>query len=483
MRSETSSTRAREGDPLNNGNSIIEINDLYVNFYTKSGVVKALDGININIFQGETFGLVGESGCGKSVTANCVLNLIASPPGKIEKGSIVYHTDHMLELEDKYRETAHTLGEQDPEALALKSQIAQEAIQNNVLTWDKEKLQGFRGKTVSMIFQEPMTALNPVFRCGDQISESLLLHEKPELAKAVLRSIDARVKAIDEYHHESREQTAKGELKCMKCGAISAVEAERCPQCGGSFTSDSLRALEKTKLLFYRRFYVKMTKTPNARSLRYAAKVPILRRYYKLTKQEATTRTEMLLRLVRIPDPRNVVTSYPHELSGGMQQRVMIAMALACRPRLLIADEPTTALDVTIQAQILKLMHDLQEETGTAILMITHNLGVVAEICDRVGVMYAGTMTEVGPTTEVFKEPLHPYTQGLMNLIPKVNVEVHWLETIEGTVPNLIKPPSGCRFHPRCPYAMEICKREKPVTVEVRPKHLVSCHLYSGVVS
>jgi peptide/nickel transport system ATP-binding protein len=334
-----------------------------------------------------------------------------------------------------------------------------------------------------MIFQEPMTALNPVFRCGDQISESLLLHEKPELAQAVLRSIDARVKAIDEYHHESREQTAKGELKCMKCGAISAVEAERCPQCGGSFTSDSLRALEKTKLLFYRRFYVKMTKTPNARSLRYAAKVPILRRYYKLTKQEATTRTEMLLRLVRIPDPRNVVTSYPHELSGGMQQRVMIAMALACRPRLLIADEPTTALDVTIQAQILKLMHDLQEETGTAILMITHNLGVVAEICDRVGVMYAGTMTEVGPTTEVFKEPLHPYTQGLMNLIPKVNVEVHWLETIEGTVPNLIKPPSGCRFHPRCPYAMEICKREKPVTVEVRPKHLVSCHLYSGVVS
>jgi peptide/nickel transport system ATP-binding protein len=468
---------------MDNGTNILEINNLYVNFYTKSGVVKALDGINFNIFKGETFGLVGESGCGKSVTANCVLRLIASPPGKIEQGSIIYHDEEMQVMEDNLHEVVSSRGEQDPEAIALKEQIAQKSIANNVLSWSKEKLQGFRGKAVSMIFQEPMTALNPVFRCGDQVSESLLLHERPELAQAVLHNIDARVQEIDQYHHESREQDPKGELKCKKCGAISAPEVEKCPQCGGSFRSDPMRGLEKVKLNFYRGYYVKMVKDPNARSLRYATKVPIIRRYYKLAKKEAEVRSEMLFRLVRIPDPRNVVSSYPHELSGGMQQRVMIAMALACRPRLLIADEPTTALDVTIQAQILKLMHDLQEETGTAILMITHNLGVVAEICDRVGVMYAGTMAEVGPTMDVFKEPLHPYTQGLMNLIPKVNVEVHWLETIEGTVPNLIKPPSGCRFHPRCPYAMEICKREKPISIEVRPNHLVSCHLYSGVVS
>jgi peptide/nickel transport system ATP-binding protein len=495
--------------------NILEIKDLYVNFYTKSGVVKALDGIYLNIKRGETFGLVGESGCGKSVTANCVLRLISTPPGKIEKGEILY-TGEVYELEESYEALVKEKGANDPESIAVaerlenltgrklkenldileqtkgkdapeteaaRKQLAEVNKHTNVLTWEKERLQGFRGKTVSMIFQEPMSALNPVFHVGEQISESLLLHEKAELAKAVLRNIDSRVKEIDEYHHEDREQDAKGELKCRKCGAISAPEVDMCPQCGGSFSSDPLRALEKVKLGFYRSYYVKMVKEPNARSLRYAAKVPFLRRYFKLAKKEAMTRSEMMLRLVRIPDPKNVVTCYPHELSGGMQQRVMIAMALACRPKLLIADEPTTALDVTIQAQILKLMKDLQEETGTAILMITHNLGVVAEICDRVGVMYAGTMAEIGPTMDVFKEPLHPYTQGLMNLIPKVNVEVHWLETIEGTVPNLIKPPSGCRFHPRCPYAMEICKKEKPNVLMARPDHMVACHLYTGVVS
>jgi len=187
-----------------------------------------------------------------------------------------------------------------------------------------------------------------------------------------------------------------------------------------------------------------------------------------------------MLRLVRIPDPANVVKSYPHELSGGMQQRVMIAMALACKPRLLIADEPTTALDVTVQAQILKLMRDLQLETGTSILLITHNLGVVAETCDRIGVMYAGTMAEVGATKDIFKDPLHPYTQGLMNLLPKVHQDVERLETIEGTVPNLLNPPSGCRFHPRCPYAMAVCKHEKPKMQEIHKGHFTACHLYKG---
>jgi len=198
----------------------------------------------------------------------------------------------------------------------------------------------------------------------------------------------------------------------------------------------------------------------------------------RFAKEEAGARAERMLRLVRIPDPSNVMKSYPHELSGGMQQRVMIAMALACRPKLLIADEPTTALDVTVQAQILKLMRDLQLETGTSIMLITHNLGVVAETCDRVGVMYAGTMAEIASTMDIFKNPLHPYTQGLMHLIPNISVDIERLETIEGVVPNLMEPPPGCRFHPRCPYAMEACKRIKPIMREVRPGHFAACHLF-----
>jgi oligopeptide/dipeptide ABC transporter ATP-binding protein len=196
---------------------------------------------------------------------------------------------------------------------------------------------------------------------------------------------------------------------------------------------------------------------------------------------EATGRAIRMLRLVRIPDPGNIVRNYPHELSGGMQQRVMIAMALACKPKLLIADEPTTALDVTIQAQILKLMRELQEETGTSILMITHNLGVVAEICERVGVMYAGNIVEIGSTDDIFAQPMHPYTQGLMNSIPKLTENVTHLEVIKGSVPNLLYPPSGCRFHPRCPFAMQICSEVKPVLEEIVKDHRVACHLYVEV--
>jgi peptide/nickel transport system ATP-binding protein len=278
-----------------------------------------------------------------------------------------------------------------------------------------------------------------------------------------------------------RAKTDKGEFKCKNCGAVMATEENVCPQCGGSFVSDPMRSLRKAKLRYYRRFYVKMAVKPDAMSLRVASKIPFMRRYEKPIKKEAMDRAERMLRLVRIPDPKNVVNSYPHELSGGMQQRVMIAMALACKPQLLIADEPTTALDVTVQAQILKLMKDLQEETGTSILLITHNLGVVAETCQRVGVMYAGVMAEVGPVNSIFKNPLHPYTQGLINSIPNLNQDIARLDTIEGNVPNLVKPPPGCRFNPRCFYAMEVCKNVKPPTVEVRPDHFVSCHLYTGV--
>jgi oligopeptide/dipeptide ABC transporter ATP-binding protein len=224
-----------------------------------------------------------------------------------------------------------------------------------------------------------------------------------------------------------------------------------------------------------------MQKDPDALVLRIVSRIPLLRRYEKLMKNEALKHAKKMLELVRIPDPDNIVSSFPYELSGGMQQRVMIAMALACKPQLLIADEPTTALDVTIQAQILKIIKELQKETGTSVLLITHNLGIVAETCNRVGVMYAGVMAEIGPVHSIFKEPLHPYTQGLMNSLPRLLSGVSRLETIPGNVPNLIHPPSGCRFHPRCPYAMVVCREKKPPILEIKPGHSTACHLYTEV--
>ncbi len=303
------------------------------------------------------------------------------------------------------------------------------------------------------------------------------------MPRIVLMRIDEQIATIKGHKHVYVHMVggaAPGEFRCSSCATIVPMGSTECSYCGGSFDHRPLRPLSLVKLTYLRQFYVRMQKDPEDILLRISSRIPILRRYEKLITQEALDKAEEMLRLVRIPDPGNVLRSYPYELSGGMQQRVTIAMALANRPRLLIADEPTTALDVTIQAQILKLMTDLQEQTGTSILLITHNLGVVAETCHRVGVMYAGVMAEIGSVTDVFKEPLHPYTQGLMKSIPTLSARVERLEVIEGSVPNLIRPPSGCRFNPRCPYAMDICRAEKPPIVEFKAGHNVSCHLYKG---
>ena len=464
--------------------NLIDIRDLYTNFYTYQGVVKALDGVDLSIRKGETFGLVGETGCGKSVTANCILRLIPSPPGKIESGRILFlmppeTAEKAAALESRINELVDNNGNA-AEVGQLRKELGEILNPYDLLRRSENYMRSIRGKYISMIFQEPMTALNPVFTAGDQIGEIIVLHERKELAIAVLKQMDARLKDIGQFQRATMVKGDKDEWKCSNCSAVVSAESSICSQCGSAFDSMPLRSIEKARLSFYRRFYVAMAKDPMALSLRASAKVPILRRYLKPLRKESIRRAEMMLRLVRIPDPKNIVKSYPHELSGGMQQRVMIAMALACKPLLLIADEPTTALDVTIQAQILKLMRDLQSETGTSILMITHNLGVVAETCDRVGVMYAGTMTEVGPVGTIFKEPLHPYTQGLLNSIPRINTSVKRLQTIEGSVPNLVKPPPGCRFNPRCPYAMATCRVRKPPMIEVKPGHMVACHLYGG---
>ncbi len=314
---------------------VLEVRDLRTHFVTDDATVKAVDGVSFAVRAGETLGIVGESGCGKSVTSLSILRLIPSPPGKIVGGEILFKGTNLLSLPDP-------------------------------------AMRKIRGNDISMIFQEPMTSLNPVYTCGDQIMEAVILHQK-------------------------------------------------------------------------------------------------------VGKAEARTRAIEMLRLVGIPSPEQRVDEYPHQLSGGMRQRVMIAMALSCQPEVLIADEPTTALDVTIQAQILELLNRLQREMGMAILLITHDLGVVAETCNRVAVMYAGQVVEYAGVEDIFARPRMPYTVGLLGSIPKLGEERERLRVIPGNVPNPSEFPSGCKFHPRCPVAIDRCKVENPPLTTIRPGHEVRC--------
>jgi len=319
---------------------LLEIEDLRTYFFTRDGIVRAVDGVSLSVGSGETLGVVGESGCGKSVTSLSILRLIPSPPGRIVSGAIRFDGRDLLKL-------------------------------------TQAEMRDIRGNEISMIFQEPMTSLNPVLTISRQIGETLMLHQG--------------------------------------LGAKAAAG----------------RAVE-------------------------------------------------MLRLVKIPEPERRARQYPHELSGGMRQRVMIAMALACNPKLLIADEPTTALDVTIQAQILDLMRELKQKTGTAIILITHDLGVVAEMAERVVVMYAGRKVEEAPVKELFRNPRHPYTVGLMTSIPRLGAtrgrtEPPRLAEIPGMVPSLKEAILGCAFAPRCPYATERCRRETPGFEVKAPGHFAAC--------
>jgi len=299
--------------------------------------VRAVDGVDFRLERGRTLGIVGESGCGKSVTALSIMGLVPQPPGRIAAGEVLFEGEDLLKL-------------------------------------PAGRLRDLRGDKLSMIFQEPMTSLNPAFPVGEQIAEVLLRHRHPS-------------------KHEAKNQ---------------AIE---------------------------------------------------------------------MLRRVRIPSPERRADDYPHQLSGGMRQRVMIAMALACNPKLLIADEPTTALDVTIQAQILELMRALRAELGTAIILITHDLGVIAELADDVIVMYAGQVIERCAVERLFCEPQHPYTIGLLGSIPRLHLEQERLSAIEGFVPDAAAPPPGCRFHPRCPFAVEKCRQEVPPLMEITPDHYAACWL------
>ena len=322
---------------------LLDIRDLKTYFHTDDGVVRAVDGVSLSIAPEKTLGVVGESGCGKSITAFSTMRLIPSPPGKIEHGQILFHKDP----------------ESDP-------------IDLTQLNPKGAQMRDIRGNDIAMIFQEPMTSLSPVHTVGNQISEAIRLHQNTDKKEARERAIDA-------------------------------------------------------------------------------------------------------LNKVRLPRPDRQVDAYPHELSGGMRQRAMIAMALSCNPSLLIADEPTTALDVTVQAQILDLMRHLQSDIGMAIMLITHDLGVVASMADYVAVMYLGKIVEYSDTRTVFKNPRHPYTRGLLNSIPQVG-QKRRLVPIEGTIPDPFEIPQGCAFAPRCPHAMDKC-REEPQLLEIESGHRVSCWL------
>ena len=319
---------------------LLEIEDLHTYFFTRDGIVRAVDGVSLGVRRGETLGVVGESGCGKSVTSLSILRLIPEPPGRIVSGSIRFDGTDLLKLS----ETA---------------------------------MRGIRGNEISMIFQEPMTSLNPVLTVSRQISETLMLHQGLEARAAAARAVD-------------------------------------------------------------------------------------------------------MLRLVKMPEPERRAQQYPHEMSGGMRQRVMIAMALACHPRLLIADEPTTALDVTIQAQILDLMRELKTRIGAAIILITHDLGVVAEMASRVVVMYAGRKVEEAPVRDLFRTPRHPYTQGLLGAVPKLGSSLGGamarLAEIPGVVPSLKQRISGCVFAGRCAFATDLCRQVAPALETKAPNHLAACH-------
>jgi len=377
----------------------LRVKDLIVRFYTYEGIVKAVEKAKLNLRRGETLGIVGETGSGKSVTALTILAL-TPPPGRVEGGNILFRR--------------------------LNGSI------DDILKLSEEQLIRLRGKEISMIFQEPNAALDPLYTVGDQVAEAILSHRLPEMLDKAIESLSEDVKNGNEGFSTRLQLWAYNEMK----------------------------------------------RNPDSFKLRLIKRLPIIGKII-LKKLNQVVREEIveLLRLMEIPDPERVVDSYPHELSGGMQQRIVIAIALACSPLLLLADEPTTSLDVTVQAQILDLIRRLKERFGASIIYITHDMGVIAEISDRVAVMYAGNVVEVAPVIELFKRPLHPYTKALLEAIPRPGAT---FKSIPGTVPNLVNPPPGCRFHPRCPYAMPRCREEVPELKRISEEHYVACHLYGG---
>jgi peptide/nickel transport system ATP-binding protein len=507
-----------EGAAVPLADVVLDVRGLRTYFYTYDGVVRALDGVKFKIRRGETLGLVGETGCGKSVTAFSITRLIPDPPGRVMEGKVFLHGSNLLwrvEDEAKYKEVRRSGRYRVRRKYSLIRDV-------------QRRMMAVRGSKISVIFQEPMLALNPVFPIHEQIAEALTLHRFPAIITPLLEAtpdVALANQAIDRLG----EAAQRRDVAAMRAAAeevgrtlgrpslgTEAFHVARSSEAASSETiaAEVRRRIGRVRLSGSQRSYLKLRLRMaqidqqlrdvylqemregtyhrgerrllggRRRGLQLQALVyslPGLKRHVQRPmKDELFWHAVELLEDVTIANPAQVARAYPHELSGGMLQRVMIAMALSSEPEILIADEPTTALDVTIQAQILELMRDLKHRIGTAILLITHDLGVIAEVADRVCVMYAGHIIETAPVKDLYARPLHPYTQGLLASIPRLDDPNKRLDSIPGSVPDLIRPPSGCRFHPRCPYAMPVCKEKEPPTTVEGPYHTVACFLYSG---
>ncbi|MFW5776745.1 MAG: ABC transporter ATP-binding protein [Spirochaetota bacterium] len=428
---------------------LLRTDDLYTEFHTFEGVVRALNGVSVFVRPGETYGLVGESGCGKSVTVRSMMRIVQEP-GRIVAGSILIFFDE--------KDKRHGI---------------------DLLQQSEAYAQELRGNDISMIFQEASTALNPVLSIEYQVGESFEFHRLAEMLGETVRELDEEIAAGRSgflgftklqralFDRERRSILAHRQRVEDLDRKIIALEVDEASVDEASTDQATIAALNARRNRM----------RPHDRVIGLVRRVPILKRYRRRLRKTIRRHVVELLGSLGVPNPENVASRYPHELSGGMQQRIVIAIALACNPKLLIADEPTSNLDVTIQAQIVELIKRLKESTISSVIFITHDLGLVAEVCDRVSVMYAGDVAETASVKDLFRTQLHPYTQGLLASVPK-REQTEELQPIRGTVPNLIHPPSGCRFHPRCPHAMEVCRRAKPLTIEKEPDHFVACHLY-----
>ncbi len=424
---------------------LLETKEVYTDFYTFEGVVKALNGVSVVVNQGETYGLVGESGCGKSVTVRSMMRIVQSP-GKIVDGKILLF----------FREADRSKG-------------------IDILKRSETYMISMRGDDISMIFQEASTSLNPVLSIGYQVGESFYFHRLAQMLEETVKELDGEIPKTSFFLIKGWKQVQRGLLK-RELGCLKEYESEI------DRIDDQLYRLEdqedhasvRKKILLNRRRDRLKEKDPFVQFMKH---FPFIRHYYRRVNKTVRRHVVELLTSLGVPNPDRIVDGYPHELSGGMQQRIVIAIALACHPIMLIADEPTSNLDVTIQAQIIDLIKTLKESTIASVLFITHDLGLVAEICDRATIMYAGDVCETAEVKDIFRNPLHPYTQGLLQSVPKVE-HVEQLSTIPGIVPNLIDPPTGCRFHPRCPHKMDICPEKKPPIIEYVPGHSVACYLF-----
>jgi len=454
---------------------LLRVDNLRVSFVTRAGKIQALNDISFEMRAGETFGFVGETGCGKSQTALAVMRLTPEA-GVIERGEIWFAgTNLTSNISQEFKIIQH------------KNNVKLKRNKTALKRLD-QKINEIRGKDMSMIFQEPMTSLNPVYTVGRQLSETLLRHSVDLLVDRILARSDVTKEKLDGIINAA----TRGELTQQKLHEM--LQNAGCEgledQIWFILSRKDIGVVQKNRRIsslperkvkpLTTRFLVQLKKANGKIPILFVIlnKLPIVRKsLWGVIEKEALDVSYELLSLVNMPNAESVLRQYPHELSGGMRQRVMIAMAIATRPKLVIADEPTSALDVTVQAQILELLRELKRSFNSAILFISHDIGVISEICDRVGVMYAGNLVEVARLDQLFADPKHPYTQGLLASIPKYGEKRELLQTIEGAVPNLIDPPKGCRFRTRCPRAFEKCSLGPP-WLQIDKDHGVLCWLY-----